>query len=256
MSMKYLGETLDIHTGGEDNIFPHHECEIAQSEGATGKTFVRCWMHTRHLLVEGEKMAKSKGNFYTVNDVLVKGFSTAALRYSLLAPHYRQAMNFSTEGLEAAQNAVNRLRDFRTSLKEISQRSASPAAPGAVSPAFNGLIEKTRQRFESANDDDLNISEALAAVFDFVRDANKATPSPADATQALAFLDRIDSVLNVISLVEEKALTAEEADLLAKRNAARAARDFKAADAFRAELLNRGVIVEDTPAGARWKRAT
>jgi cysteinyl-tRNA synthetase len=252
MAMKYLGETLDIHTGGEDNIFPHHECEIAQSEGATGRTFVRYWMHTRHLLVEGEKMAKSEGNFYTVSDVLTKGHTPAALRYSLLAPHYRQAMNFSMEGLEAAQNAVNRLRDFRTSLKEILQR---PGGATARAGALDQQIERTQRRFEAANDDDLNISEALAAVFDFVRDANRAALGPADAAKALAFVDRIDSVLNVISLQDEKPLSPEEVDLLEKRNAARAARDFKAADAFRADLLKLGIVVEDTPAGTRWKRA-
>ncbi|MDQ7780453.1 MAG: cysteine--tRNA ligase [Planctomycetota bacterium] len=258
MATKYLGDTLDIHTGGEDNIFPHHESEIAQSEGATSKPFVRYWLHARHLLVNGEKMSKSKGNFYTVNDVLAKGYSAAALRYALMAPHYRQAMNFSMEALDAARNAVQRLQDFKrsmTSASEAARSGADSTAPDAsAATTCDELIENTRVRFESALDDDLNISEALAALFDFVRDANRTAPTGEPAWRMCRFLEKIDSVLNVMS-PDSSELTTEEAELIAKREAARRAKDFKTSDAVRAELAKRGIIVEDTAAGTRWKRS-
>ena len=175
MSMNYLGQTLDLHTGGEDNIFPHHECEIAQSEAHTGKPFSKYWFHTRYLLVEGEKMSKSKGNFYTPNDLIEKGYSADSIRYSLISSHYRQNMNFTLGGLDAAATALERIQNFSQSLKEI----ASPAPQSlndshseqsdAISPHVSDILKKAKEEFDTSLDDDLNISGGLAALFDMIK---------------------------------------------------------------------------------------
>ncbi|MBK9314272.1 MAG: cysteine--tRNA ligase [Acidobacteria bacterium] len=194
MSMKALGETFDIHAGGVDLVFPHHENEIAQSEGATGKPFVRYWVHAEFLMVEGEKMSKSKGNFYTFRDLVEKGFTPRAIRYLLLsAPHHKQ-LNFTLEGLRGAESTVSRLNDFKQRLNELN------AEPGST-PAIISLIEKSQNRFEEALDDDLNTAEALAAIHDFVRETNAAMAQgivKSDDRQALlALVDRFDSVFVV-----------------------------------------------------------
>jgi len=248
MSMCCLGETLDIHTGGVDNIFPHHENEIAQSQAATGKKFVRFWLHCAHLLVDNRKMSKSLGNFYTLRDVLERGYDPMAIRYELLATHYRQPCNFTFDGLESSWHAVRRLRELQLRLEECSGRGDDPAS----------LIGETRARFTEAMDDDLNISAALGALFDLVRQINRrvdAGQMDADgARQVLAFLDEIDSVLGVIGTgghdVPEQIL-----ELVNQRQAARRAKNFSLADELRDRIHEAGYIVEDTSDGPRVKRA-
>lgn len=248
MSMKYLGEHFDIHTGGEDNIFPHHENEIAQSEGATGMTFVNYWLHCRHLLVDNQKMSKSLGNFYTLRDLLEKGFKARGVRYTLLSTHYRQPMNFTMEGLHAAENAVQRLVDF--------MHNVSTAA-GDGSFVVASLLQTTQQRFEEALDDDLNVSGALGAIFEMVREVNRAIADGqldyTGAQQVQTLMQRFDQVLGLLEQQDDGIEAAVEA-LLQQRQEARKARDFARADALRAEIRERGYVIEDTPQGPRLKR--
>ncbi|MDP6112615.1 MAG: cysteine--tRNA ligase [Planctomycetota bacterium] len=245
MSMSHLAESIDIHTGGEDNIFPHHECEIAQSEGATGKQFVKYWMHARYLLVDGGKMSKSKGNFYTLRDLLDKGYDAEAVRYELLSTHYRQQLNFTLNGIEAAGRSVTRLRDFLRSLDDASAPEDNPE----VKP----LTDKMLADFEAAMDDDLNISLALASIFDFVRDINRVEISPADASIVRDAIKKIDHVIAVIA-VEEELLDEEIERLLEERVQARKDKNFARSDEIRDSLKDQGIILEDTPQGTRWKR--
>ena len=246
MSMKYLGEHFDIHTGGEDNIFPHHENEIAQSEAATGQRFVNYWLHCRHLLVDNQKMSKSLGNFYTLRDLLERGYKPKGLRYALLSTHYRQPMNFTLEGLSGAENAVQRLLDFMNGLQT--------ADGGGLD--VTDLLQQTQTRFEEALDDDLNIAGALGAIFEMVRDVNRALAerqlSADDAGQVEALMRRFDMVLGV--LAEEKAGDERAEALLIERQEARKQRDFARADAIRDELQQMGYTVEDSPQGSRLKR--
>ncbi|MCW4047912.1 MAG: cysteine--tRNA ligase [Candidatus Bathyarchaeota archaeon] len=250
MSMRYLGETFDIHCGGVDNIFPHHENEIAQSEAATGKPFVHYWLHNEHLLVEGKKMAKRFGNFYTLRDLLAKGYDPIAIRFLLLSTHYRQQANFTFEGLDAAHSAVLRLRNFVRRLLD-----ANGAGTGGK---VSELIAQVQAGFGAAMDDDLNVSVALAALFDFVRDvnnlldANAVSKSEAEAVAEL--MAGLDSVLGVIGKIEAEETLPEEAEALIKeREEARKNRDWKRADEIRLRLREMGVVVEDTAAGVRWR---
>ena len=249
MSMKYLGEQFDIHTGGVDNIFPHHENEIAQSEGVTGKKFVNYWLHNAHLIVESKKMAKSEGNFFTVEDLVSQGHNPLAIRYILMATHYRQQLNFTMEGLEAAKAAITRLKDFRSTVED--------AVGGADNNAVKPAIEKAVKDFETGLDDDLNISPSLAAVFDFVREINAAVAesglSGADKKIVLETLGKFDSVLGVIFTGDEF-IDEDIEKLIEKRNNARGNRDFALADKIRDDLLERGIILEDAAAGTKWKR--
>ena len=249
MSMKFLGETFDMHTGGVDNIFPHHENEIAQSQCATGKPFVKYWLHSEHLIVEGQKMSKSLGNFFTLRDVMAKGYSPVAVRYLLLSTYYRQQLNFTFEGLDAAKGAVERLIDFRRNLGAVDGVADNPEFDKGLSNAYAG--------FEANLDDDLNISGALGEVFNFVRDTNRLISrgelSSADAARAIAALERFDSVIGVLPQKAE-ALDSEVQSLIDERIAARKSKDFAKADSIRNHLLELGIMLEDTPRGTVWKR--
>ena len=249
MSMEILGEHFDIHTGGVDNMFPHHENEIAQSEGATGQKFVNYWLHSEYLIVEGKKMSKSLGNYYTLRDILEKGYSGKAVRYALMATHYRQQLNFTFEGLEAARNALERYNDFISNLKDYQGGESDGTA--------STIIEKAKNEFENALDDDLNISAALAAVFDLIRDINRLKAedklSAEERDSALEAVARFDTVLNFAT--KSKGSIDEQVEaLIEERNQARAGKDFATSDKIRDQLLDMGIILEDTPQGVRWKK--
>ncbi|HWZ33594.1 MAG TPA: cysteine--tRNA ligase [Bryobacteraceae bacterium] len=254
MSMKYLGETLDIHAGGVDLIFPHHENEIAQSEALTGKPFVRYWLHSEHLIVEGQKMSKSLGNFYTLRDLLQMGYAPEAVRYLLASVPYRKKLNFTFEGLKAAATSIDRLRNYKLRL------DTAKFAEGS-NPKMAERTQAATKMFDDALDDDLNVAEALAAAFEYIRDTNTAMDAgeflAGDAKSALEFLARFDSVFDVINpSVAAGGLSDAEIDaLVAERNAAKKARNFKRADEIRAELAAKGIILEDTKEGIRWKRS-
>ena len=249
MSMKLLGPSFDLHLGGEDLMFPHHEDEIAQSEGAAvqsqGQPFVRHWLHGAHLLVEGKKMSKSLGNFFTLRDLLAKGFAGREIRYLLLTAHYRETFNFTLEGLQAARTSLMRLDDCMRKLREI----ASPAETVGDSPLLD--------QFSEALDNDLNVSGAWGAIFEAARHTNiKLAENAMDASaaaNALATWDKLDSVLGV-GAPKEVEVPAEISALLEARQAARKAKDFKRADVVRDELKAKGWGIEDTPKGARLKR--
>jgi cysteinyl-tRNA synthetase len=247
MAMKYLGTPIDIHAGGVDLIFPHHENEIAQSEGATGQLFVRHWLHCQHLLVDNQKMSKSLGNFYTLRDLLRQGYKAKALRYSLLSSHYRQAQNFTLEGVAAAEAAVQRLQDFMVNLQ---------TAQGTDTPV-DGLIRQALQQFEDGMDDDLNISLGLAAIFEFVRDSNRLLAenrlSRLNAQAVAAAMRQFDCVLGLLEEAET-AVDAEIEALAQEREQARKRRDFVTADRLRAQITALGYVIEDTPQGPRLKR--
>jgi cysteinyl-tRNA synthetase len=251
MSIKYLGTHFDIHTGGEDNIFPHHENEIAQSEAATGTHFVNYWLHCRHLLVDNQKMSKSLGNFYTLRDLLDQGFKPKGLRYALLSTHYRQPMNFTLDGLHAAENAVQRLLDFMQTLTTVDDPDAKTDFD------VKTVLHQTQERFAASLDDDLNISGALGAIFDLVRTVNRAIDqqqlSTADAQQVMSQMQRFDTVLGLLELDDEPVGGRAEA-LLFERQEARQKRDFAHADAIRYELSQMGYTVEDSPQGSRLNR--
>ncbi len=249
MSMKYLGESFDIHTGGVDNIFPHHENEIAQSEGATGKPFVRCWLHSAHLIVEGRKMSKSLGNYFTLRELLAKGYDAVALRYLLLATHYRRQLNMTWEGLAAAAEAVTRLQDFYRRVQEYD---------GAGDNDLSKEVARARAAFERALDEDLAIADALAAVFNLITDGHRAMDrrelSAAGRDALLAAFASFDEVLDVCA--PAAAAPGDEVEgLIAAREAARRAGDYEKADALRAKLAAFGIVLEDTPDGVRWKRS-
>lgn len=242
MSQKYLGDTFDIHTGGEDGVFPHHESEIAQSEGATGKKFVNYWLHVRFLLVDGRKMAKSEGNFYTVRDLLDKGHDGRIIRYALMSNHYRQQLNFTMESLDAAKNAIERLTTFRRLMAEVTA--------GEPDPEIDKILADTGAAFQREMDDDINIAGALAAIFDMVRETNRRKPSPEQTKQAIALLEKFDTVLGVLPATEAE-IPQEILDLANEREQARKAKNFKRADEIRDKLTSMGYTIEDTPEGPR-----
>ena len=250
MSMAYLGESFDIHTGGVDLVFPHHEDEIAQSEAATGVPFVRTWLHCAHLRLGGAKMAKSTGNISRVVDLLDDGISARALRYALIAVHYRQGLDFSDDSLAAAAAAVDRLDAAVAALTAYREDRADAAD-------LDVLLAGARAAFEAALDDDLNVSAALAAIFELVRELNRRIAdrslSTADAARSLDVLRELDTVLAILPEPGED-LPAGARELLDQRQAARSGRDWSASDRLRDELLALGVAVEDTRDGQRWRR--
>ena len=261
MSMTLLGESFDIHCGGVDNIFPHHENEIAQSEAATGVRFVRIWCHSEHLRVGGEKMAKRLGNFATVPEVLEEGASPAALRYLLAArTHYRKRLDYSDELLADSTIAVQRLVDFQTRVEELHTVEEDD---NQRDEAVLASVRLMRIGFDEAMDDDLNLPEAMGIVFSGLRDVNRVLdsgPVSAETQRTLQhLLADVDDVLGVLALVardRQAQPDAEEQRWLDERAAARAARDFGQSDHLRVQLASRGIEVEDTPQGQRWKRTS
>ncbi len=250
MSQKYLGETFDIHCGGVDLIFPHHQNEIAQAEGATGKPFVRYWLHWEHLLVESQKMSKSAGNFYTIRDILDKGYRPMEIRYILLATHYRQQLNFTFEGLRAARGALERLSDF---VRNVRLAEGQPAGE-----TLDKILEQRENEFVTSLDDDLNISPALGAVFNFVRDVGRLISDGKLAKdESSKVLDKLTDWNRVLGFMdfEEEALADEEvAGLIEQRIEARQQKDWAEADRLRKELEAQGILLEDRPTGTIWKR--
>ncbi len=243
MSMKHLGETFDIHCGGEDLIFPHHEDEIAQSEAATGKPFVKYWLHNAHLLVEGKKMSKSLGNFFTLRDLLAKGWTGREVRYLLMSAHYRDPLNFTFDGLQGTRSALQRMDEFLLKLQEV----VLSATVKTDSP--NQLLSQ----FETALDDDLNISGALGVLFEFIREANKRSVTPEEAAAVLSAWRRVDTVLG-FGIPTRAEVPAEVQRLVGERQSARKAKDFKRSDEIRDQLTKLGWSIVDTPQGPRAKR--
>jgi cysteinyl-tRNA synthetase len=251
MSMELLGETFDIHTGGVDNVFPHHENEIAQSEGASGKPFVRTWLHAEHLFVEGQKMAKSLGNFFTLRDLLERGHDPLAIRYLLISVPYRQKLNFTFDGLHAAAAGIDRIGNTLRRLAHTPPASGD----GALSIAD---IEAYERELDEGLADDLNTARALAALHQLLTRINQALDGDGIAAAPRARLDaalaRTDAVLGIVPKPAQAVADADVDALLAERVAARTARDFARADAIRKELADRGIALEDTPHGTVWRR--
>ncbi|HEU5181271.1 MAG TPA: cysteine--tRNA ligase [Candidatus Polarisedimenticolia bacterium] len=249
MSMKYLGESFDLHTGGSDNIFPHHENEIAQSEAATGHPFVRVWMHCAHLVVNGEKMSKSKGNFYTLRDLLGLGYDARAIRYLLVSQHYRKPINFTLEGISWAGTNLHRLGD-------CVRRLGTAAAPGR-NAALAETTRTLREHFRESLDDDLNSAAAMGFVFELVREINAAADRgelpEENARELRDFFGEVSAVFG-LELLPSDRLDAEVEALVQRREGLRKTRRFAEADAIRDELLGRGILLEDTPSGVRWKK--
>ncbi|OGW86166.1 MAG: cysteine--tRNA ligase [Omnitrophica bacterium RIFCSPHIGHO2_02_FULL_46_11] len=252
MSMKYLGETFDIHAGGEDLIFPHHENEIAQSEGATGKPFVKYWLHAKHLLVNGEKMSKSKGNFYTLRDLIEKGYDPLIIRYRLISAHYRSPLDFTLESLNASREALKRIRDFwfeRTASK------GSEKGSGKVSQ----LLKDMQAQFEQAMENDLNIPQAIGAIFVFIKEVNsisKEQISSKENQEIGQFFKTVDSVLGVFgNISSHEKIPSKVKQLVADREEARKSKDFKKADELRKRVEEIGFVIEDTAQGVQVKKS-
>ena len=261
MSMKYLGESFDIHCGGVDNIFPHHENEIAQSESITGKEFVTTWLHSEHLMVDGAKMSKSLGNQYTLKELLERGVDPRAIRYVFIATHYRQKLNFTFDSVSAAESALRRVDEMRFRLVNAAEHDEPSAAVAAA-------VARLREDFAAALASDLNASAAMSAVFQLVREVNKVIEQGRlgdgdrqRVNEALADVDRVLGVLDPADWQRPDAglaegLPDEEIEaLLDQRQAARKRRDFAAADSIRDELQAQGISIEDTAEGPRWRRA-
>ncbi len=253
MAMKYLGETLDIHAGGIDLTFPHHENEIAQSEALTGKPFARFWLHSEHLILESQTMSKSLGNIVTLRDLIEQGYAPETVRFILTSVPYRKKLNFTMESLRSAATAIERLRNYQLRLRTAS-------FPEGTNEALQERTASAVQAFQNAMDDDLNTAEALGAVFEYIRETNTAMDAgefrAGNAAPALALLDRFDAVFDVLrpTTAAGGLSDAEIENLIAERNKARKTRDFKRSDEIRKRLADAGVILEDTKDGTRWKR--
>ena len=252
MAMKYLGETLDMHCGGVDLLFPHHENGIAQSEAITGRPFVRFWIHGEHLLVDGEKMAKSKGNFFTLRDLIEKGYEPLAIRYMLVSVRYRKQLNFTFDGLKDAKAALDRIKEF------IFRLNMAKLKPG-INQKVAAATSAARERFEAALDDDLNTSGALGALFVLIGESNIALAAGElqedNRAEIVKWFEIVDERLGIIPLMEHLVQGDQEIDaLVEQRNEARRNRNFALSDKIRKELLDRGVLIEDTREGTRWRR--
>ena len=260
MAVRLLGESIDIHAGGVDLIFPHHENEIAQAEGATKQTFSRFWVHVEHLFVENEKMSKSIGNVYTVPDVVAKGYRPSALRYLLLSSHYRKQLNFTWAGVEQAEESLRRIVDF---LAKLDDMTSATGAGDVRNAELDAAVGRARDAFRDALSSDLNTAAGLAAVFDLVREGNSAIAakkmSAADARVVREAIEDFDRVLGVIALRRAEDATPdvpvnEIEQLIEERKTAKQRREFARADEIRKTLSDRGILLEDTPAGTRWKK--
>jgi len=258
MAMKYLGETFDLHAGGMDLQFPHHENEIAQSEGSTGKLFAKYWIHSEFLKIDDVTMSKSKGNFFTFRDLKEQGYSPLAMRYLLLSVPYRKQLNFTFDGLQGAESTVERLRNFRSLVRNAKPAGGNPnSSEGASSPAGDA-VEKALADFETAMDDDFNTAAALASIHDLVREIN--TILATDLLQAddqiavLNAISKFDSVLGIFGREDSEIIDDEIEALIAERQEARHRRDFARSDEIRDLLVEKGIVLEDTKDGVRWKR--
>jgi cysteinyl-tRNA synthetase len=251
MAMKYLGETFDLHAGGMDLQFPHHENEIAQSEGATGKQFAKYWVHSEFLKIDDVTMSKSKGNFFTFRDLREQGYSALAIRYLLLSVPYRTQLNFTFEGLQGAESTIERLRNFRSLIAEAKTREGSNSEVTAA-------VTKALTEFETAMDDDLNTAAALAPIHNLVREINTLVTTSEllsdDKAAILDAIDKFDSVLGIFGKESDELLDADVEALMAERQRARNNRDFTRSDQIRDELASKGILLEDTKDGVRWKR--
>ncbi len=249
MAMKHLGRRLDIHTGGEDNIFPHHECEIAQTECFTGEPFARYWMHTKFLQVDGGKMAKSLGNTYSLDDIRERGFAIRDLRYALIRGHYRQPLNFTWDILAEARSAVEKLDDLVARLR----RAAGGQGAAGEAEAGREVLAALRKKFEDGMNDDLNVPIALSALFELRSSVVEGELGQAVARDALEFVERADSVLAVLKM-EEESLDERVEGLIGARNQARADKDWAESDRIRDLLLAEGILLEDTAEGTVWRK--
>ncbi|MCX9011713.1 MAG: cysteine--tRNA ligase [Candidatus Methanoperedens sp.] len=251
MSIKYLGPTIDIHTGGVDNIFPHHQNEIAQSEAATGQRFVRYWMHCEHLLVDNKKMSKSLGNIITLRDVIDRGYDPLALQYLFVSSHYRSKLNFTWESIQYASNTLDRLNQFVERLRDYRSESGE-------NEEITLLIRRTAERFESEMDNDLNTPGAFAAIFELVGKINLALDDGSLGTEAAkdayGLMLRLDTVLGLLTLKEKGELSGEIEALIEEREKARKRKDFRQADEIRKKLVEMGIVLEDTKTGVRWRK--
>ena len=252
MSMKYLGETIDMHTGGVDLIFPHHENEIAQSEAFTGKKFVKYWLHSEHLLVEGQKMAKSLGNFITLNELLKKGYDPIAIRYLLLSTHYKTQLNFTYKSLDAAKNTLDNLIDFVNRMRQLKD--------GKKNSDVEILIKNVKEEFVNAMDDNLSINVALASIFEFIKNVNKIGEnnlSRSDGENIIKTLMEFDRVLGLgFGEIKKEVLPKEVLELIRKRESARKVGDFTRADEIRKKILDEyKIVIEDSKDGVKWKKA-
>jgi cysteinyl-tRNA synthetase len=285
MAIKFLGDSIDLHCGGEDLMFPHHENEIAQSESASGKPFARHWMHVRFLLVEGRKMSKSEGNFYTLRDLLLKGYRASAIRFLLISVPYRHQMNFTFESLTESTNAIERLRTFHQRMLKGPWPETATQTPGEFDDSLMQQINEARFKYTAALANDLNTAEARAAIFDMVRVVNSAadagTLTKKNVDEVLSVLDLFDGVFAVLKdndaeitrsalawagtegklgeaspeLVTNFALSDADIEaLVAERTQAKKTRNFARADAIRNDLLAKGVLIEDSKDGVRWRR--
>ena len=256
MAKKYLGEEIDIHAGGEDLIFPHHENEIAQSECCNGRPFARYWLHNAFLNIDNRKMSKSLGNFFTVREIGEK-YDLQVLRFFMLSAHYRSPLNFSAEIMESSKNALERIVTAADTLKRLAETASAQELTEEEKGRLEAMKEY-RKKFEEAMDDDLNTADAIAAVFELVKFANTEVKEGCSGAFAAAVRQEIVSLCDILGLIaerKEETLDEEIEAMIAERQAARKARDFARADAIRDELLAKGIILEDTREGVKWKRA-